>query len=276
MGFHRHAGLAILLTAAACTCATARAQGDGPGFLRDNSFLIEEAYNQEEGVVQHVATGLLFPSPELDLSAGFTQEWPLFSADHQFSYTIPYISSRTWDAGGIGDVQLNYRYQLIRPEGPFALAPRVTVHLPTGSTTRGFGLGVVGYQVAVPASFEPGGPVALHANAGVTLWPGVQRERLSGGATKRDLVWYNLGASGVLNLVRNLDFLVEWTGNFISEAGEDGEEQRTDLHILNPGFRAAFGAGAAQVVVGLAVPFLFDEEATRAGIFLYFCVEHPF
>src|SRR5262245_1643983 len=50
--------------------------------IRDNSFLIEEAYNQEPGVVQHIFTG----SFGLDDRGGprtrtwdlsFTQEWPL-------------------------------------------------------------------------------------------------------------------------------------------------------------------------------------------------------
>src|SRR5688500_8196222 len=56
--------------------------------IEDNSFLVEEAYNQERGVVQHIntfsratgATGWMYT---------FTQEWPLAGQKHQLSYTVP-------------------------------------------------------------------------------------------------------------------------------------------------------------------------------------------
>src|SRR5262245_2273743 len=87
--------------------------------IMDNSFLIEEAYNQEPGVVQHIFT----TSYSVTRSAGqedhgwvstFTQEWPIFSQRHQFSYTIPWSNN---DAGGrrqtdLNDILLNYRYQV--------------------------------------------------------------------------------------------------------------------------------------------------------------------
>ena len=59
--------------------------------IQDNSFLVEEAYNQEPGVVQHIFNlPILFAGHEKDISPSFTQEWPIFSQTHQFSYTIPY------------------------------------------------------------------------------------------------------------------------------------------------------------------------------------------
>lgn len=67
--------------------------------IYDNSFLIEEAYNQEKGVVQHILTGFYsvdkMSGPDIrDLGLDFTQEWPIFTQDHQFSYTIPYSFTR--------------------------------------------------------------------------------------------------------------------------------------------------------------------------------------
>src|SRR5215216_2354470 len=57
--------------------------------IQDNSFLVEEAYNQEPGVVQHIFNlPLLFTGHEKDISPSFTQEWPIFTQTHQFSYTI--------------------------------------------------------------------------------------------------------------------------------------------------------------------------------------------
>ena len=44
--------------------------------IQDNSFLIEEAYNQEFGVVQHISTFIrLWNSGDWVYS--FTQEWPM-------------------------------------------------------------------------------------------------------------------------------------------------------------------------------------------------------
>src|SRR3989304_1284470 len=79
--------------------------------IQDNSFLIEEAYNQEEGVIQHIQTFQYMKDGTWGNT--FTQEWPVKGQMHQFSYTIP-VSHLT-DPGrtGLGDMALNYRYQLI-------------------------------------------------------------------------------------------------------------------------------------------------------------------
>src|SRR5438445_9821569 len=79
--------------------------------IMDNSFLIEEAYNQEAGVVQHIFNAVygvdrVFGPQEHMLNLSFTEEFPVLSQTHQFSYTVPYtlawagnLSSR-----GVGDV----------------------------------------------------------------------------------------------------------------------------------------------------------------------------
>ena len=66
----------------------------------DNSFLVEEAYNQEPGVVQHIMTAFYgidrLPGPDdKTLNLAFTQEWPIVSQTHQFSYTVPYNFARS-------------------------------------------------------------------------------------------------------------------------------------------------------------------------------------
>lgn len=57
--------------------------------IQDNSFLVEEAFNQEEHVVQHIFNAVSFRVPQDNLALTFTQEWPLFALTHQISYTIP-------------------------------------------------------------------------------------------------------------------------------------------------------------------------------------------
>src|SRR5882762_3810381 len=67
--------------------------------IMDNSFLIEEAYNQEPGVVQHIFNAIygvdkLFRARNHEVLLAITEEWPIFTQKHQFSYTVPY--SFTW------------------------------------------------------------------------------------------------------------------------------------------------------------------------------------
>ena len=93
--------------------------------IQDNSFLIEEAYNQEPGVIQHIQTFQYMKNATWGYS--FVQEWPVPGRTHQLSYTIPVFHLDTDTNGkktGIGDVMLNYRYQLIYKEKEgIALAP---------------------------------------------------------------------------------------------------------------------------------------------------------
>src|SRR5262245_40674442 len=109
--------------------------------IEDNSFLIEEAYNQEFGVVQHIQNSTRrFDSS--DYAYTFTQEWPFDPAPrNQFSYTIVGLNVDETDSGfGIGDIALHYRYQVVRNDR-WALAPRFSVLLPTGDSLKELGVG---------------------------------------------------------------------------------------------------------------------------------------
>ena len=151
--------------------------------IEDNSFLIEEAYNQEPGVVQHIFSAAYNnDSRRRGWSFNFTQEWPVFSQDHQFSYSVPsyHFIDGADRVYGVGDILLNYRYQALE-EGELkpAFAPRFSLVLPTGNRDRGTGNGVVGYQWNLPFSKKLGSRFALHANFGLTYLPHA-RVRLGG------------------------------------------------------------------------------------------------
>jgi hypothetical protein len=112
--------------------------------IQDNSFLVEEAYNQEHGIVQHISTFTRMWNCE-DWTYSFTQEWPFRGIRNQLSYTVP-VLHRGGAGTGLGDIALNYRYQLLGGEGALHAAPRLTVLLPTGSERRGRGAGALGLQ----------------------------------------------------------------------------------------------------------------------------------
>lgn len=136
--------------------------------IQDNSFLIEEAYNQEDGVIQHIFT---YQHMKGDSSLfTFTQEWPVPKQDHQLSYTIPVerIRGGGQDDTGFGDVAINYRYQAVLKEG-IAFAPRFSLILPTGDEKKGLGTGTVGYQVNFPLSVKLAERWVTHYNMALPL-----------------------------------------------------------------------------------------------------------
>src|SRR5512133_1350645 len=117
---------ALLLAAS----LTAQEKKEGP--IQDNSFLVEEAYNQETGVVQHISTFTRYQETK-DWIYTFTQEWPVFSQKNQFSFTLPWQRLGTSLDGkqAFGDVALNWRYQLVGDgTTPVAFSPRISVLLP--------------------------------------------------------------------------------------------------------------------------------------------------
>src|SRR5687768_16892011 len=139
-----------IVMAALALAATAVTAQEAPPPIEDNSFLIEEAYNQERGIVQHVST-----FSRAKGSAGwvyeFAQEWPLAGQKHQVSYTVPLARNddRLAPRTGVGDIALNYRYQ-IGGANAFALAPSLTLVLPTGDSRRALGAGGTGFEIKLP------------------------------------------------------------------------------------------------------------------------------
>lgn len=250
--------------------------------IEDNSFLIEEAYNQEPGVVQHIITAAFNnDSRRRGWTFNFTQEWPIFSQDHQFSYTIPsyHFVDGSDRIHGVGDILLNYRYQALE-ENEFkpAFAPRFSLILPTGNRDRGTGNGVVGFQWALPFSKKIGSRSVTHANLGLTYLPRV-RARMGGSTAplspRHSLVSYNLGASGIFALLPRFHLMLEWIGEFEESINDSGKTKREFQPVISPGFRAAvINEEKLQAVVGAAAPVGLNRKADNYGALLYLSIEH--
>jgi hypothetical protein len=101
--------------------------------IQDNSFLIEEAYNQEDGVVQHIS---YLQRSFLSRDWVFTQtdEWPIRNLKHQLSLTMSAAHTSAYGGFGMGDTAINYRHQLVgNGEAKLAVAPPLSLLLPTGN-----------------------------------------------------------------------------------------------------------------------------------------------
>ena len=241
------------------------------GQIQDNSFLVEEAYNQERGVVQHIST--FERSSGGDWEFAFTQEWPLGGIRHQLSYTIP-VQRGSATGTGLGDVALNYRYQLVgNPEAITVVAPRLSVLLPTGNDEVERGSGGVGLQANMPVSYVVGPSLVTHWNAGVTVTPSA-RNPLDQSATTTD---YNVGASAVWLVRPSFNLLVEALWLSTRSVVSDGQTAGEKTGYLSPGMRMAFDlAGDLQIVPGLAYTFGLGRDSDPDAVFLYLSFEHPF
>lgn len=256
--------------------------------VQDNSFLIEEAYNQDPGVVQHVVTMQLAGDRDAarirEGEAAFTQEWPVQSIRHQLSYTLPFASTFVrkkahWETTnqGVTDVQLNYRFAALLedPDMP-AIAPRLSVTLPIGDEERGLSRGEMGYEAGLPISKEFGA-VAVHANVLMGITPGVDLDLADGTTSpQRDLLHYAAGGSTVLIAHAYIQPLVEVLARWEDDIDETGAITRTQSTVVSPGLRWGFDTDAGQLVLGAAAPMGVTDDAPTLAGFLYLSFEHGF
>jgi len=258
----------------AAPAAQSSAKSDAPG-IQDNSFMVEEAYNQEDGVVQHINT-FQWLSQRRNWTYTETDEWPVRSRKHQLSMSLggTHAGSFPGSGGGLSDTALNYRYQLVGSgETKVAMAPRLTLLLPTGDSKFGRGSGGTGYQASIPVSVQLNQWLVTHWNAGATWVPHARNEANEGART----VGVNLGQSFVWLAKKRFNVLVEtvWISSE-SVIGRGRTDRSHDLFI-NPGIRWAYNfKNGLQIVPGLAMPIGVGPSAGEKGAFLYLSFEHPF
>ncbi len=242
--------------------------------IEDNSFLIEEAYNQDKGVVQHIFGLLYFPTKPRDLFFSFTQEWPLPDQLNQFSYTLPFTFPQGQESG-IGDLFLNYRRQILKEENWLAFAPRLSLILPSGDVNKNLGYGTLGFQVNLPFSKRWNNYLATHLNLGATVLPAAEQV-ISGQRVSKTLDSYNTGFSVIWLAQRRFNFLLEFTTTFGSEIDDDRNTNRFTQYVLNPGIRASIPLGPLEIVPGLSFPLTWLKGNYQTGLFFYLSFEHPF
>ncbi|MEO8194573.1 MAG: transporter [Gemmatimonadales bacterium] len=239
--------------------------------IQDNSFLVEEAYNQEAGVVQHITT-FHTRRGSSDFDASFTQEWPFRTIRHQLSFDIPI--SRTGSATGIGDVGINYRYQLTGDgDAQLAVAPRITLILPTGDWKRSRGNGAVGVEANLPVSYVLSPLLVTHLNVGASHTPSA---RNSLGERAGISEWF-VAQSVILIASQAIQPMLEAVYSRGREVTGEDATSRTESFLLSPGLRAAFNfASGPQIVPGIAVPLGLGPSKGERGVFFYLSLEHSF
>lgn len=242
--------------------------------IQDNSFLIEEAYNQEDGVIQHISTFTRYRESK-DWIYTFTQEWPAPSQRHQLSFTLPYqrLEASLDGRRAIGDVALNYRYQALGDgEAVVAFSPRVSILLPTGDYIQGRGSGAAGFQMNLPLSVMLGERFVTHINLGATYTPGARNPL----GDKADTTSWTLGQSFIWLAKPTFNAMLE----VVSSSGEQvvgpGRKEHLNSVFVSPGFRGAINfRNGLQIVPGIAVPIGVGPSKGERAVFVYLSFEHP-
>ena len=244
-----------------------------PEAIADNSFLIEEAYNQEPGVSQFIFNFIRI-RPEGSWLMSMTNEWPVPGMRHQFSYAIPFAAGTSM-RDGVGDIQLNYRFQALEESRTgVAFAPRFSISVPTGDAERGLGVGATGYQVGLPFSKRLGNQFAAHVNLGATVWPGVRIDGL-GEDARATLAAATQGGSVIWLVSPVLNVFVECAALQAQLATDAGDVRWGHQLLVNPGVRAAVNTTAGQLVLGVSAPIGVTADSPETSVFLYLSWEMP-
>lgn len=272
MDVHPHR-FALALSGPLLLSSVALAEEPGAKKIRDNVFILEEAYNQEPGVIQHIQSFTLSPRDKTWVYS-FTEEWPVPTDLHQASVTVPVLKPDEDLDAGIGDVALNYRYQLVGVggKGALAVAPRLSLVLPTGSADEGRGRGGVGVQLNLPLSLELGDHFVMHPNAGGTMTPSAKSP-----TGERTTAFDAAGGIAFVALVLpwfNPMLEVAYFGS--QEVDLGGSKSWKHEGVLSPAVRFAidFDSGL-QIVPGIAAPVRVSEDDTEYTVLGYLSLEHP-
>jgi len=242
--------------------------------IQDNSFFVEEAYNQEAGVVQHISSFTRLWKSH-DWAYSFTQEWPVPGHErHQLSYTVVATDPGAFPGGaGVGDTYINYRYQVLGDGGArVAIAPRFSLIAPTGRSRVGRGVGGTGMQMNLPISIAMNKHFITHINAGTTLVP-VARNSAGEEAGTTSI---NAGQSLIWLAKPRFNVMLEAVWNRTQYVSAPHRTATLDTVLLNPAIRWAYRfKNGLEIVPGVGMPIGVGASAGERGLLLYLSFEHP-
>lgn len=247
----------------------------------DNSFLIEEAFNQKTGVIQNIFNFYWDSFKSKNMNLSFTQEIPISSVKHQLSYTLSYthVGDQYGNMiSGLGDLYVSYRPMVWSEEKWAMIIPRFTIILPTGSSKDGLGSGAFGGQVNLAVTKRFSRKIVSHYNAGVTYFYHYDRfEELNSKMTRtneKNLLFKNLGASVIWYPTRHLNIMLEYLSNFTSTIEQNGLISHSHQQTINPGFRYCIDNGRMQIVPGVGLPMRLEGgKYQNTGLFFYLSFE---
>jgi hypothetical protein len=269
-------------------CDSTAAKGSyahyGQPAIEDNSMLVDEAFNQPEGIIQHIAMlGLTGDHAELN----YTVEAPVKTARNQLSISIPWTFSaakHTKDitSTGPGDVILAWRHSLLGKKHPILLVPGVSIILPTGKSRLHRGNGAFGAQFSIALTKRWSRKLISHVNFGGTfLFDAdffiVSADGQSLNKSEGNVASRNSGTSVIWLATTRINLLLEYTSTASAPTSSTLAGFSTStISIINPAFRTLIGNRALLIVGGAGFPLVFTENRhPQVQVMLYFSIE-PF
>jgi len=263
----RHAFLFGTLCLFAATGAGA-AEVEASPPIADNSFFIEEGYNQEAGVIQHIQT--FEYANDGAWTYTFTDEWPVPAELNQLSATLSLLHLAGQPGAGLGDVLVNYRVQAVATD-TVLLAPRISAVLPTGDSTVGRGNGGFGAQLNLPLTVFLTPRLVSHWNLGLTVTPSAR----AADGTQQLVYDVFSGASLIWLVTPTFNLMVEFIDT-ISTVVRGGQPPQVGAEaVVNPALRFALNLpGGVQIVPGVGMPVGVGPSAGSLSVMGYLSVEH--
>jgi hypothetical protein len=249
----------------------------GEVYFEDNSFLLDEAFTQEKGIMQFITTIYNDNLRSKNFAYTFSHEIPL-THRHQVSYSLRYNFMKAQARNGWGDTNIGYTYRLSGKEAWIMIVPQLTIILPTGDPSRGLGYGGLGGRLNLTLTKRLSRKLVSHYNVAHTIIHNADRyDDVSGEYVKvfeKTLHDQDLAGSIIWYPARKINIMLEYISSFRSQIAADGAISKVQESVLNPGFRLALDLKTLQIVPGLSVPIAFtDDYQHQTGVLIYVSIE---
>jgi hypothetical protein len=249
--------------------------------IEDNSFLVDEAFNQEKGVMQYTSNFYWSDMNSNCMAYTFTHEIPVFSNHHQVSYTLQYNFSQPFGTSrnsGPGDMTIGYTYLATGKDDWLMTVPQINFIIPTGDPARGLGNGGFGGKLSLALTKRLSGAIVTHYNISyTTIYKAdyyintFQAESRKG---EKNIKVNTFAASVIWYPASRFNLMLESVANYVNGIGVNGSNLRGWQVISNPGVRFAADLNKALLVAGVSCPITFDSNsADQAGILIYLSIE---
>jgi hypothetical protein len=240
--------------------------------IEDNSFLLEEAYNQEWGVYQFIQKYQTSNKGNLEYSFG--NEIAISDKVHQFSYEFAHLKSDGQSHSKMGDTTLNYRWQPLNKDG-FLVAERIGLIVPTGSVADGTSSGVVGFEFMQAATLTLSDRWMNHWNLGFEVLPNA---KTAGQTARGTATGFTAATSLIYLLSDNFNLMFETILQTGQSINPDETKDISSSVTLNPGFRWAwdFDWKDTQIVPGVSFPTEILNNRTEQSVLFYLSIEPKF
>lgn len=256
-----------------------------PG-VEDNSFLLEEAFNQEAGSVQCIST---FVFGYKQIANSYSLEVPLKDVRHQLSCSVEYriqarpqaqIINDKKNFSGVGDSFLSYRPLLFGKNNNVMVIPRISLVVPTGNSAYGFGYGGWGGQWNLAVTKRISKKLVSNFNGGYTIIAnadhyGLLNANTVGRICERNVSILNSGGSIIWLACHHFNCLLEFVSFREKQIDDDGSLSNRFSSMINPGVRKRFNIGSAQIVPGISAPVcIYNRHYAGTNLLLYLSVEY--